>query len=256
MNSKALSIAFLTGTDKSFLLQSVVENGLSVRVLILPATSQRENRLVPVMALAAKFGIPTLRPRRADLASTLRTFACDILLSAGYPFILDAEQLGVCSHNINVHPALLPRYRGAATGWHVLAYGEKETGVTVHFIDAGMDTGPILSQIRIPLSPFDTLVSQTRKINALEPEAVQRAVARVCAGDAGDPQAEALATTFTERRSPEDSRVDPDCSLSELYNFIRACDPERFPAYFEVEGQKVGIKLFRLERPVGEEDMI
>jgi methionyl-tRNA formyltransferase len=256
MNSKALSIAFLTGTDKSFLLKSLVESGLSVRALILPATSQREDRLMPVMALAAKLGIPALRPRRADLAAALRRVACDTLLSAGYPFLLDAEQLGVCSYNINIHPALLPRYRGAATGWHVLAYGEKEAGVTVHFIDAGADTGPILAQIRMPLSPFDTLISQTRKINALEPEAVQRALARVCAGDRGDHQAEALATTFTERRTPEDSRIDPDRSLRDLYNFIRACDPERFPAYFEVEGQKVGIKLFRLDRPAGEEDMI
>jgi methionyl-tRNA formyltransferase/UDP-4-amino-4-deoxy-L-arabinose formyltransferase/UDP-glucuronic acid dehydrogenase (UDP-4-keto-hexauronic acid decarboxylating) len=256
MNSKALSIAFLTGTDKSFLLKSLVENGLSVRVVILPATSQREDRLIPVTTLAAKLGIPTLRPRRSDLAATLRRVDCDTLLSAGYPFLLDAEQLAVCRHNLNVHPALLPRYRGAATGWHVLAYGEKESGVTVHFIDSGMDTGPILAQIRIPLSPFDTLLSQTRKINGLEPEAVQRALVRVCEGDTGDQQSEACATTFTERRTPEDSKIDPDSSLRDLYNFIRACDPERFPAYFDVEGQKVGIRLFRLERPAGEEDMI
>lgn len=256
MNSKDLSIAFLTGTDKSFLLKSLVEDALDVRIVILPASSQREDRLIPVIETAAALGIPVLRPRRADLATTLLSAACNTLLSAGYPFLLNAEQLGVCRHNINVHPTLLPRYRGAATGWHVLAAGEKEGGVTVHYIDVGADTGPILAQSRVALTPFDTLRSQTRKINAVEPEAVRLAFGRVRACDQGDPQPEELASTFTERRTSEDSKIDPDRSLRELYNFIRACDPDRFPAFFEVEGQKVGIRLFRLDRPAEESDMI
>lgn len=256
MNSKNLSIAFLTGTDKSFLLKAMVEDALDVRVVILPASSLHENRLIPVIETATTLGIQILRPRRADLAATLHSTACNTLLSAGYPYLLNVEQLEVCSHNINVHPTLLPRYRGAATGWHVLASGEKNGGVTVHYIDGGMDTGPILAQRSIALTPFDTLFSQTRKINAVEPEAVRLALARVCAGDAGDPQHEEFASTFTERRTPADSRIDPDRSIREQYNFIRACDPDRFPAFFEIEGQKVGIRFFRLDRPAEEFDMI
>jgi methionyl-tRNA formyltransferase/UDP-4-amino-4-deoxy-L-arabinose formyltransferase/UDP-glucuronic acid dehydrogenase (UDP-4-keto-hexauronic acid decarboxylating) len=256
MNRQDLSIAFLTGTDKSFLLQSLVNDGLSVHVVILPVSSQREERLVPVIAAARKFGISVLRPRRVELAAALRSASCNTLLSAGYPFLLDAEQLGIAANNINVHPTLLPRFRGAATGWHVLAFGEKECGATVHRIDLGTDTGPILAQIRVPLTPFDTLGSQSRKINAVEPEAVRRAIVRLCAGDPGDRQPEEAAIVFNERRTAEDSRIDPNRSINELYNFIRACDPDRFPAFFEVEGQRVGIKLFRLNRPTGEEDMI
>ena len=256
MNPENLSIAFLTGTDKSFLLQSLVEQGLNIRVVILPAKSQREERLVPVIEIAAKLDIPVMRLRRVELAAALQSVGCNTLLSAGYPFLLDAVQLGIVDHNINVHPTLLPRYRGAATGWHVLAFGEKEGGVTVHRIDAGTDTGPILAQVRVPLTPFDTLRSQSRKNDAVEPEAVRRALMRICAGDAGDSQLEEAAISFNERRTAVDSKVDPNRSINDLYNFIRACDPDRFPAFFEVEGQRVGIRLFRLNRLAGEEDMI
>lgn len=256
MNLEELSIAFLTGTDKSFLLQSLVEDGLSVRIVMLPVSSRREERLAHVVETATKLNITVMRPRRVKVAAALRRAGCNTLLSAGYPFLLDAEQLGICANNINVHPTLLPRYRGAATGWHVLAFGEKEGGATVHRIDLGTDTGPILAQVRVPLTPFDTLRSQTRKINAVEPEAVRRALTRLCAGDPGDPQPEEVGTAFSERRTAEDSRIDPSQSISHLYNFIRACDPDRFPAFFEVEGQRVGIRFFRLNRPAGEEDML
>ena len=256
MNPEDLSIAFLTGTDKSHLLQSLGEQGLNIRVVILPAKSQREERLIPMAETARKMNITVMRLRRAELATALRSVGCNTLLSAGYPFLLDAEQLGIVDQKINVHPTLLPRYRGAATGWHVLAFGEKEGGATVHRIDFGTDTGPILAQVRVPLTPFDTLRSQSRKIDAVEPEAVRRALVRLCAGDAGDNQVEEVALSFNERRTAVDSRVDPSRSINDLYNFIRACDPDRFPAFFEVAGQRVGIRLFRLERPIGEEDMI
>jgi methionyl-tRNA formyltransferase len=251
-----MSIVFMTGTDKSFLLSALVDDGLDIRFVILPARSNREERLAPVLEVARSRGIEVLRPLRSELTSALRSTGCSTLLSAGYPFLLNDEQLGVASDNINVHPTLLPKYRGAATGWHVLASGDTECGVTVHRIDIGCDTGPILAQRRVPLTPFDTLQSQTRKLDAVEPDAVREALRKVMAGERGEPQQEVQASAYHERRTGDDSRIDPSRSIQDLYYFIRACDPSRFPAFFEVEGQRVGIKFFRLNRPPGEEDMI
>ena len=72
LNLENLAIAFLTGVDKSFLLQSLREGGLDIRVVILPAKSQREERLVPVIEMAKSLGIAVLRPRRVELAGVLQ----------------------------------------------------------------------------------------------------------------------------------------------------------------------------------------
>ena len=64
------------------------------------------------------------------------------------------------------------------------------------------------------------------------------------------------ATEFPRVRVPEDSKIDPSRPLTDIINLIRACDPDDFPAFFEYHGQKVGIKLWRLEKPLDESDMI
>jgi methionyl-tRNA formyltransferase len=250
-------IAFLTGTDKVDLLRGLAARGEEIVQIILPFSCKREDRLLPVVAASKDLNIPICRPKRAELEAALRRQPLDILLSAGYPYLLSAAQLDVAAYNLNVHPTLLPRYRGPATAWHVIAHGEEETGVTVHRIDEGMDTGAILAQVRIPLTPFDTVRSMMRKTNEAELPAVEAALARIRRGDAvGTPQDETQTSAFIELRTPADSRIDPSRPLSELYNFIRACDSDRFPAFFEVSGESVGVRLFRLERKAGEEDML
>lgn len=254
---EGLSMAFLTGTDKSTLLRSLLDDGVRLVAIVVPSSKMLEERFSPVITFAEREGIPVIRPKRAKLETALRQLSPDVLLSAGYPYLLSAAHLSVAKFNINVHPTLLPRYRGQATAWHVIAYGEMEGGVTVHFMDEGMDTGPILCQVKVPLTPFDTVRSLRRKTDEVEPLVVREALGRLtrCDFDA-TPQDPSKATTFPEIRTPEDSRIDASQPLAELYNFIRACDPDRFPAFFEVAGQRVGIRLFRLQRPEGEDDLI
>lgn len=252
-----LPLVVLAGLDKSAVLRALLADGERIEALVLPFGAGLEARLGELPALAAAHRIPVLRPRRAELEAALRGVPATALLSLGYPHLLTPAVLSIFRWNLNTHPTLLPKYRGPATAWHVLAAGERESGVTVHHIDAGMDTGPVLVQLRCPLTPFDTLRSLKRKTDGLEPEAVRQALALLRAGrGAGAPQDESAASTFREKRTPDDSRVDPARPLAELYHAIRACDPDRFPAFFEVDGQRVGIRLFRLNRPAGEPDTI
>jgi methionyl-tRNA formyltransferase len=67
-------------------------------------------------------------------------------------------------------------------------------------------------------------------------------------------QDESQATIYPKKRRPEDSEIDPNKSLVELFDTIRACDPQDFPAFFFIEGQRVCIRLWRPERPVEEDD--
>jgi methionyl-tRNA formyltransferase len=81
----------------------------------------------------------------------------DLLISVANPRILKAQVLNVPRLGcINLHPSLLPSYRGPAPDFWVLACGENETGVTVHYMDEGIDTGEIILQSRLAIRPHDT----------------------------------------------------------------------------------------------------
>ena len=89
---------------------------------------------------------------------------------------------------INVHPALLPRYRGLFPYFWVLANGETVTGVTVHVVEPAFDTGPIIAQHKLDITPQDTAQSLQYKSARLGAELLVEAVRRIEAGDRGRPQ--------------------------------------------------------------------
>ena len=242
---KCMRIVLLTNRDKSGLIKLILEEGFNMDAVIVPYNSNYEVALKPMMEFAQKCNLTILRIKHCDLEETLKDVNPDILLSAAYPFLLKPEHLRIAEYNINIHPTLLPKYRGPATAWHIIANGETETGVTVHAIDEGMDTGPIAVQEKVELTMFDTLKTAMQKATALEPKALRKELRRLKEGNlVFIPQDEICASTYTGIRTQEDSKIDTHKSIMENYNFIRACDPERFPAFFELQGQKVGIKLF------------
>ena len=144
-----------------------------------------------------------------------------------------------------MHPTLLPRFRGPTTLAYVILNGQKETGSTVHIIDEGMDTGPIVLQRSVEITPFDTLRSLQRKVYSIEPDLLIDALRLMDSPDF-TPQAqdEKQATVFLKKRTPADSEINPEKSLLDLYDEIRACAPEDFPAFFFVKGQKVCVQFW------------
>lgn len=252
-----MSIVFLAGGEKSSILEALLNNKENVIAVLLPYSKIREERYISLKEICKTNNIPIFRPVKTELKVALSKLSADLLVSAGYPHILSTELLNICRQNINIHPTLLPKFRGPATAWNVIANGEIESGITVHFIDEGMDTGDIIYQEKIELTSFDTIYSLMRKTNDLEPQALIEALKRLRNPFfIAQKQDESISSTFIGLRKPEDSMIDDFKSIKELYNFIRACDPERFPAYFIKDGQKVGIKLFRIDKPKNEIDSI
>jgi methionyl-tRNA formyltransferase len=122
---------------------------------------------------------------------------------------------------------------------------------------AGMDRGDIIAQKAFDISRFDTTKSLFRKCREIEPALLYSVVEGLMAGRCdARPQEEEKASAYSHIRTPEDSRIDWNRPLKDLYNEIRACDPVDYPAYFFVDGQKVCIKLWRPEKRENEEDMI
>jgi methionyl-tRNA formyltransferase len=201
--------------------------------------------------------IPFFLIEKNELRNLVENIDFDLLISVGYRFIIDKITLNKAMYAINVHPTLLPKYRGYRSGPFIIINNERETGVTVHFIDEGIDTGDIILQRKISLTPFDTVKSMARKTGLIEGSVLIEALKMILTRQFKRiKQDEAKATIYNQVRTPKDSELDSNKSLKELYNYIRACDPIDYPAFFYINGEKVFIKLWRSDKPATEFDMI
>jgi methionyl-tRNA formyltransferase len=128
-------------------------------------------------------------------AAMLAPLRPDLIVSGGFPWRIPPEVLALPRLGaINMHPALLPRYRGPAAIEWALRNGDAELGFTVHRLSPDFDTGPILAQARIPIADEDDIDSLVAKFGPVLPELLGQALERVTRGDPGEAQDEAEAT--------------------------------------------------------------
>lgn len=122
------------------------------------------------------------REHEAEVLRRLEEARPDLVCLAGYMRLLSPEFIGRWRGRIlNIHPALLPKFPGLHVQRRALEAGEKESGCTVHFVDEGTDTGPIVLQRRVPVLPGDTEESLSARILAEEHRAYPEAIAKVLA---------------------------------------------------------------------------
>jgi methionyl-tRNA formyltransferase len=174
-----------------------------------------------------------LRPNLSMLA-----FVTDIIPES----LLSVPSLGTICY----HPSLLPRHRGAnAINWAII-HGDTRTGLTIFWVDEGIDTGSIVLQKEIDISPDDTTGSLY--FNALFPmgvEAMVEAVELIRKGQAPSiPQDESKAT-YEPPCDDAVASVDWKKSARDLYNLIRGCDPQP-GAYSTLKGKKIRLYAARL----------
>ena len=135
--------------------------------------------------------------RDAALADWVDSHHPDLIVLAGYMQLL-SEPFVVRFRNrvVNIHPALLPRFPGLDAIGQALAAGVEETGVTVHFVDEGVDTGPPILQRRVPVPPGGDRAQLEAAIHAVEHQLYPEAIRMIAAGrvriDPGDPRAVAI----------------------------------------------------------------
>ena len=168
-------------------------NGTNLQALIdarLPIAAVAANRRdAYALARARAAGIPTAtfsldchpdRPERDLLmASWLEEHGVDLVVLAGYMHLLTKPFLDRFPGRIvNVHPSLLPAFPGARAIADAVEAGVETTGVTVHVVDEGLDTGPLLRQEPVPLEPRATLVE---RIHAVEHRILPQVVRELCA---------------------------------------------------------------------------
>jgi phosphoribosylglycinamide formyltransferase-1 len=132
--------------------------------------AQARERGVPARFIApGKFRTKLDEPAEAAFLEALRDAKVDLVVLAGFMRILKGELLRAFAQKVvNIHPALLPAFPGLEAWKQALDYGAKMTGVTVHFVDQGIDTGPIIAQETVPILPGDTPESLHARIQVVE----------------------------------------------------------------------------------------
>jgi methionyl-tRNA formyltransferase len=242
ISSKQWIILF-GGAGREACVERMIAEGVDVQAILVPV--RRADKLESSIAKLKLLHPAVIEVEKTEVASALERFSGKALLSIGFPYLLSGTLLGLFQPAINLHPTLLPRYRGPTTGAYILLNDERESGSTMHFMTEQMDKGGIILQSRVDLSPFDTIRSLQRKVYAVEPELVIDALGRLENGAEVLPQDETKASEFPKKRTPADSELDPTRSLIDLVNHIRACDPTEFPAFFMYHGQRVNVFIQR-----------
>lgn len=140
--------------------------------------------------LPARFIAPgKFRTKLDDLAEqeyirALREAEVDLVALAGFMRILKGEFLRAFEGKvINIHPALLPSFPGLEAWKQALEYGVKVTGVTVHYVDQGVDTGPIIAQETVPVLPGDTAAGLHERIQQVERRIYPQAIGAIARGE-------------------------------------------------------------------------
>jgi methionyl-tRNA formyltransferase len=214
-------------------LRVLVEGGYNiVGVYTRPdRLAGRRRALTPpaVKTAALDYGLPVLQPpglRRPEAVEELASLRPDVIVVCAFGVILRQPVLDIPAKGVlNVHPSLLPRHRGASPIAAAILTGDEQTGVTIMLMDPGMDTGPILSQRAIPISPWDTGGSLGKRLAEVGAELLLEVLPRWLADEIEpQPQDDSLATQVSLLRK-EDGAIDWNLPAIDIWRRVRAFNP-------------------------------
>jgi len=143
---------------------------------------------------------------------------------------------------LNVHPSLIPRWRGAAPIERALMAGDEETGVTIMRVTAGLDSGPSALAESVPIAPEDDYASLSAKLAELGGELLIRALDLLAGGKLEFTEQDDSRATYAEKVTPEERHLRPSRAAGELERVVRALTPH-VGAYLELEdGGRLGVR--------------
>jgi len=231
---KRLKIVFM-GTPEFAVpvLERLIDDGFKVRAVVTrpdrPAGRGQRLRPSPVKEAAEAHGLEVLQPERASdpaFLARLDELEPDVIVTCAFGMILPKgvlEKARVAA--LNVHASLLPRHRGAAPIQHALMAGDTETGITVFYMDEGMDTGDILYQRPLAIEPDDTSGTLHRRLSVLAAEALPEALRLLVSDDPPRRPQDHSRATYAPRLTAGDERVRWEEPAERVAGRIRALDP-------------------------------
>jgi len=183
----------------------------------------------PVKRAALTWKLPVVQPvslRKAEAVEQLASFHPDIMVVAAFGQTLPQSVLDIAKYGcVNVHPSLLPRFRGASPVAAAILAGDDFTGVSIMLMDTGLDTGPILTRAQISISAFDTTGSLTAKLSQVAARVLQEVLPCWLRGElTPQPQNEAEAV-YSSPITKEEGEIDWHLPTIDIWRRVRAFHP-------------------------------
>jgi methionyl-tRNA formyltransferase len=183
----------------------------------------------PVKRMAQARGLPVVQPaslKEAGAVEQLRGFKPDFIVVAAFGQILPQPVLALPRLGcINIHPSLLPRFRGASPVASAILAGDEFAGVSIMLMDEGLDSGPLLARAQIPISAADTTGSLTAKLSWLGAGLLLEVLSHWTRGElTPQPQDEAEAS-YSGSISKDEGEIDWRLSALDIWRRVRAFNP-------------------------------
>jgi methionyl-tRNA formyltransferase len=194
-----------------------------------PAGRGRELKSSPVKQLAAQLGLPLAQPTRLDREperAALAQWASDVLVVVAYglilpPAVLALPRLGC----VNIHASLLPRWRGAAPIQRAILAGDRDSGVTIMQMDAGLDTGAVLEQRAIAIGAHSSAGQLQASLAQLGADLLLDTLAALEAGRAQSRSQPQQGVTYAAKISKAEAIIDWRSSAEQIERQVRAFNP-------------------------------
>lgn len=209
-----------------------------------PAGRGRKIQISPIKKRAQENNIPVFQPaslKGEEDQSVLAGLQADLMVVVAYGLILPEEVLNIPEYGcINIHASLLPRWRGAAPIQRSILAGDKEAGVTIMQMDAGLDTGDMLAKVPCPIEPEDTSQTLHDKLARMGGEALLETIEKIKNGTlTPEPQDEQL-SNYASKIEKSEATLDWTLSAQELEYKTRAFNP------WPVAQTRLGDKVLRI----------
>lgn len=236
------------------ILEALIKNGWPIKLVVTqpdqPAGRHQILQPPPVKILAEKLGLKVLQPLRLnskfDPPAGGRNSKLFIVCAYGQflpPELLKIPRYGA----INIHPSLLPKYRGPSPIQTAILNGDQETGVSLILLDEEMDHGPILTQKATPIGPNETYPELAARLAQLSAEVLMEVLPKWLQDQIEPKPQDHSQATFTKSLTREDGRIDWSRPAREIYNQWRALQP--WPGVFtelRTANYELRIKLIKI----------
>jgi methionyl-tRNA formyltransferase len=219
-------------------------------VVTPPDSRQGRGRKVsppPVAELAGELGLDLLQASNVNDEAALepiRAARPEAVLVCAFGQLI-REPLLSLTEILNIHPSLLPRWRGAAPIERAIMARDPRTGVCVMRLTAGLDSGPVALRAEVPLGEDEDYGTLAGKLADLGGDLLVEALDRLAAGTLEFTEQDEAGVTYAEKISADDRRLDPAASAAGLAAKVRAFTPH-IAAYLELEGgERLGVRKAR-----------
>ncbi len=219
-----------------------------------PVGRRQEMTPPPVKITAQKYNIPVEQPIKiSSILYKVLSIKPDIIITAAYGQIIPKNILDIPKYgSLNVHPSLLPKYRGSSPIQSAILEGERETGVSIMLMDEKMDHGKIVSSVKYQVSSIDTCKSLSEKLANAGANLLLKTIPSWIKGEIKAKDQNHEEATFTKILKKEDGEIDWNESPEKIDRKIRAYNP--WPGAFtfvQKNGKVLRVKILKAELSEG-----